>query len=84
MVAVESTVMQMGYDVEWILEGFDREKVATILAIPDDHQILGMIAIFRADESVASHDFPHLDGLDFNGFGGNWPNVQQNSSPQTH
>jgi len=82
MVAVESASIRMGYDVEWILEGLDREKIAEILAIPDDHQILGFLAINRPDESSSTPDFPSLAGIDYNGFGGNWPIVQQDSGPQ--
>jgi len=82
MVAVESASIRIGYDVEWILEGLDREKIAEILAIPDDHQILGFLAINRPDKSSPAPDFPILSGIDFNGFGGNWPIVQQDSGPQ--
>ena len=82
MVAVESASIRMGYDVEWILEGLDREKVAAILAIPDDHKILGFLAINRVDKSSSTPDFPNLAGIDYNGFGGNWPIVQQDSGPQ--
>lgn len=82
MVAVESASIRMGYDVEWILEGLDRDKVAAILAIPDDHKILGFLAINRPDNSSSTPDFPSLAGIDYNGFGGNWPIVQQNSGPQ--
>ena len=82
MVAVESASIQMGYDVEWVLEGLDREKVAAILAIPDDHKILGFLAINRPDKSSSTPDFPSLAGIDYNGFGGNWPIVQQDSGPQ--
>lgn len=82
MVAVESASIRMGYDVEWILEGLDRDKVAAILAIPDDHKILGFLAINRVDESSSTPDFPSLAGIDYNGFGGNWPIVEQDSGPQ--
>ena len=82
MVAVESAAIQMGCDVDWVLEGLDREKVAAILAIPDDHRILGMLAIDRINASSSPPDFPHHAGLDYNGFGGNWPIVQQDSGPQ--
>ena len=83
MAALEIAATLCDYQVEWVLEGIDRQKIASLLAIPDDHQILGFLAIHQpTNSSSGTLPFPSLAGLHYNGFGGNWPIDPPHSGPQ--
>lgn len=73
MVVVEEAAKASGYSVEWITEGLDVEEIKRFLAIPDDHQFLGLLAIGTPDGQHPLILEFRPDVFMRDGFGGGWP-----------
>jgi hypothetical protein len=75
MTVVEKAVRDAGGHAEWVTEGLDMPRIAEILAVPDDHLVLGMIAasLNAVAQPPAQSPVVSEPMMDRNGFGGGWP-----------
>lgn len=77
MTAIDEAARVAGGCAEWIVEGVDKPRIVEILAIPDDHLVLGFIAVWLSgdDQDLPQLTFGEEVPIDRNGFGGGWPPV---------
>jgi len=79
LAVVEQAVRSMGGTAEWILEGLDRPAIEALLAVPNDHRIVGMIAGFgvKWPTDEVSRSIPAATApIDLDGFGGGFSAVR--------
>jgi hypothetical protein len=74
---METSAIQSGWVCHWICEGLEISEIERLLAIPDDHQLIGFLCIETEVNNQATPKVqpPPSDNrfIDLNGFYGQWP-----------
>lgn len=65
--SIEAAADASGMNSVWINEGLDFRKISELLAVPDDHMLIGFLAISGGMVSEQSEDFKS-PLLDYDGF----------------
>jgi hypothetical protein len=70
--AIERAAEVSEFASVWITEGLDFVKISELLAVPDDHLMIGFLAV-NSTEPENSEDLFRSKLIDFDGFMGNRP-----------
>jgi nitroreductase len=70
--AIERAAEASEFASVWITEGLDFVKISEILAVPDDHLMIGFLAV-NSIEPESAEDLFRSKLIDFDGFMGNRP-----------
>ncbi|MFM7131455.1 MAG: hypothetical protein ACKO0V_19065 [bacterium] len=72
LAAIEKAASQCRLESRWIIEGLDHEKLRALLAIPDDHVLIGFLAVDGCPSDPAC-----IELMDYEGFFGSPANSSQ-------